>query len=140
MRRMVDVLRAADCTQAEIVERAHVAMTTLQKGGYMKAMLAMEICHICDWNPPRVSGHWAPVYRYGKGVNVPHPPAAGNLEYSRRWHRNHPNYVPPSRPKKPKPAGDLLSEAELKRVRRQAAKLTPAIFTMAGQLGLTTRP
>ena len=117
MRRVLDVLRAADRTQAELSERAYVSITTLQKGGYMRALLAMGVIHVCDWKPPLVSGNWTPIYRYGAGENIPRPPAAGNTEYARRWRHK--------------------TGADVKKVRRQMAHLTPSRFSMAGQLGLT---
>ncbi len=116
MRRVLDVLRVADRTQAELSERAYVSVTTLQKGGYMKALLAMGVIHVCRWNPPPVSGNWTPVYRYGAGENVPPPQAAGNTEYTRRWRHKRGN--------------------SLKVVQRQMANLTPSRFSMAGLLGV----
>lgn len=118
MRRIVAILRAADRTQAEISERAYVSITTLQKGGYMKALLASGAIHVCGWNPPRNQGNWTPVYRYGFGQNTPRPPAAGNTEYARRWRHK--------------------TGLAVRKVRRQMAKLTPSRFSMAGQLGITS--
>ena len=116
MQRVLAVLRAGDRTQAEIVDRAYVAATTLQAGGYMKALVAAALVHVCRWVPPATSGNWAPVYRYGPGVNVPPPPPAGNTEYARRWRHKR--------------------GADQKKIRRQMEKLTPARFSLAGLLGL----
>lgn len=112
MRRILAALKRTDMTQAEISERAFVSVTTLQKGGYMKALLASSACHVCGWNPPPVSGHWAPIYRHGAGKNVPCPPAAGNTEYTRRYRQ------------------------KLGLTGRKMAKLDPFRFSLAGLLGV----
>lgn len=116
MRRIIAALKIADMTQAEISARAYVSVTTLQKGGYMRALMAAGACHVCGWNPPPISGHWTPIYRHGAGENVPCPPAAGNTEYARRWRHK--------------------TGANVKKIRRQMAKLTPFARSLAGMLGV----
>lgn len=114
MQRVLACLKTGgDMTPDQIAERAHVAVTTLTKGGHLRAMEAQGLIHVSDWKPPRVSGMWAPVWRAGAGRSVPRPPRVSATEYARRWRHKHGN--------------------GLKIVRRQMARL-PGLMTLAGML------
>ena len=106
-----------DMTPELISECAFVGLTTLTKGGHLRAMEAQGLIHVCDWTPPRVSGMWAPVWRAGAGQSVARPERVSNTEYARRWRHKHGN--------------------GLKIVRRQMARL-PGMMSMLGLLGTAT--
>ena len=115
MQRVLDCLTTrGDLTADQIAQCAFVAITTLTKGGHLRAMEAQGLIHVCEWNPPPVSGMWAPVWRAGSGQSVPRPARVSNTEYARRWRYKHGN--------------------GMKIVRRQMARM-PRMLTMLGQLG-----
>lgn len=105
--------KRGDMTPEQLAEYAHVAITTLTKGGHLRAMEAQGLIHVTDWKAPRVSGMWAPVWRAGFGRSVPRPARVSNTEYARRWRHKHGN--------------------GLKVVRRQMARL-PGLMTFVGGL------
>lgn len=106
--------KRGDMTPEAISEYAFVSFTTLTKGGHLRAMEAQGLIHVCEWNPPRVSGMWAPVWRAGAGFSVLRPARVSNTEYARRWRHKRGN--------------------GLKIVKRQMARL-PGLMTMLGQMG-----
>jgi hypothetical protein len=116
MQRVLACLKTrGDMTPEQISEHAHVAITTLTKGGHLRAMETQGLIHVCEWAPPRVSGMWGPIWRAGKGRSAPRPARASNTEYARRWRHKRGN--------------------GLKIVQRQAARL-PWLMTLAGALGV----
>lgn len=133
MQRVLAVIRRADRTADEIPDRAYVSIHTLTKGGFLKAMVEQGLIHIHGFKPPARSGNWAPIYRAGKGKNAKRPGRAGNTEYARRWRAKNPEY---RRPKPEIAHAQVLAAPELKKVRRQAKKITAHTFTLAGLLGL----
>ena len=103
-----------DMTAEQLSECAHVAVTTLTKGGHLRAMELQGLIHVCDWTPPATSGMWTPIWRAGAGFSVARPARVSNTEYARRWRHKHGN--------------------GLKIVRRQMARLS-GLLTLVGQLG-----
>jgi hypothetical protein len=89
MRRVLALLRRRDCTARQIADHAPAAISlnTLTKGGFLRAMEAQGLIHVCDWAPPLTSGNWAPIWRHGAGDSKPRPPRQSNADYFRRWYK-----------------------------------------------------
>lgn len=114
MQRVLACLKTrGDMTADQLAECAHVAATTLTKGGHLRAMEAQGLIHVSDWQPPRVSGMWAPIWRGGAGRSAPRPARVSNTEYARRWRHKHGN--------------------GMRIVRRQMSRL-PGLMTLVGGL------
>lgn len=75
-----------DLTGREISDRAAVAYSSLNNGGYLRALLDADALHVTAWRPPAISGAWAPVYRLGPGESVPPPEATSNNQRTRNWY------------------------------------------------------
>ncbi len=113
MQRVVAALQNRSLRSEQIAELAFVAITTLTKGGYLRALEAQGLIYVCGWSHPAVSGRWAPIWRAGTGPSMPPPARVSNTEYARRWRHKRGN--------------------GLKVVQRQMARL-PGLMTMLGGL------
>ena len=127
--RVLLVLRSGPLTPEQISERAHVGFSTLTKGHYLRTLEAAGLIHVARWQPPTVSGAWAPVWTIGAGQSVPRPARQTNTEYARRWRHKRGN-------------AQAIADREIIRALHDAArpaKQTRApVFSLAWLAGLRT--
>ena len=83
---ILDALLERDLDQKQLQKRVFLtdARSLIP---YMKYLRGRNQAHVCGWREPGVNGHRWPIWRFGKGVNVPKPAPKTNAELMRVYWR-----------------------------------------------------
>lgn len=86
LQRILDALLERDLDQKQITDRLFMARAT-QILPYVTFLRGRNQAHVCGWREPMPNGHRWPIWRFGKGVNVPKPEPKTQAQVMRYYWR-----------------------------------------------------